>query len=55
MRALAISADGAVLRLKAALNQDEVNQLISALDAKGSASQDTPPAGSGSGAGSQGK
>jgi hypothetical protein len=52
---IAISADGATLRLKATLNQDEVNQLISALDAKGSASQDTPPAGSGSGAGSQGK
>jgi hypothetical protein len=52
---IAIAADGAVLHLKATLDQDEVNQLISALDAKGSASQDTPPAGSGSGAGSQGK
>jgi hypothetical protein len=53
---IAIAVDGAVLRFKASLDQDEVNQLISALDARGgSAETATDQAGSGSGTGSQGK
>ena len=52
---VSIAADGNSLRLKAALDPDEVNQLISALDGGPPPPQDAPPAGSGSGTGSQGK
>ncbi len=50
---LAIQADRDVVRFRIELTIDDVNELISALDAKGSAAQDSPPAqGSGSGSGS---
>jgi hypothetical protein len=50
---LAIRADGDVVRFRIELTIDDVNELISALDDKGSAAQDSPPAqGSGSGSGS---
>jgi hypothetical protein len=52
---ISIAADGNALRLKAALDPNEVNQLISALDGGPPPPQDAPPAGSGSGTGSQGK
>lgn len=45
---VSISADGAVLRLRAALDLDEVNQVISVLDGGGGSAQDAPPQGSGS-------
>lgn len=50
---VSIAADGTMLRCKAALDQDEVNQLISALDGAGGSAQDAAPTGSGSSAGSQ--
>ena len=46
---IAITADGELVRFRADLGVDEVNQLISALDGTGAAAQDSPPAqGSGS-------
>jgi hypothetical protein len=52
---VSIAADGVALRIRASLDPDEVNQLISALDGGQPPPQDAAPAGSGSGAGSQGK
>jgi hypothetical protein len=48
-----VSSTGTVVHVRVALTLDEVNQLVSALDGKGSAAQDSPPAGSGSGSGPQ--
>jgi len=39
-----IAADGEIVRFRAALGVEEVNQLISALDGGGPAKQDSPPA-----------
>jgi hypothetical protein len=50
---ITVSANEKVVHVRVALTLDEVNQLVSALDGKGSAAQDSPPAGSGSGSGSQ--
>jgi hypothetical protein len=44
-----ITAEGDVVRFRAALDVDDVNQLVSALDGGGAAKQDSPPAGSGAG------
>jgi hypothetical protein len=38
-----IGADGTVVRFSVDLAVDDVNQLVSALDGKGSAAQDSPP------------
>lgn len=38
-----IAADGAVVRFSVDLSIDDVNQLVSVLDGKGSAAQDSPP------------
>ena len=47
---IAIAADGTMVRFKAILDLDEVNQLVSALDVGGGSAQGSPPAaGSGSG------
>jgi hypothetical protein len=46
-----VTAEGTVVHVRVNLALDEVNQLISALDGGGSAAQDSPPAGSGSGSG----
>ncbi|MBV8758565.1 MAG: hypothetical protein JO257_14865 [Deltaproteobacteria bacterium] len=45
---IAISAEDKVVHVRLNLSLDEVNQLLSVLDAGGSAAQDSPPAGSGS-------
>jgi hypothetical protein len=48
---LSVAADGSLVRLKLALSVEDINQLISSLDDRGSAAQDSPPAaGSGSAA-----
>jgi hypothetical protein len=46
-----VSSTGNVVHLRVNLDAKEVNQLISALDGGGSAAQDSPPPGSGSGSG----
>jgi hypothetical protein len=46
-----VTSTGSVVHVRVALTLDEVNQLVSALDGKGSAAQDSSPAGSGSGSG----
>jgi hypothetical protein len=46
-----IAADGKVVHVRVSLALDEVNHLLSVLDGGGSAAQDSPPAGSGSGSG----
>ena len=38
-----VSTDGAIVRIRAALSPDEVNQVLSALDGGGGAAQDAPP------------
>jgi hypothetical protein len=48
-----VSSTGTVVHVRVNLTLDEVNQLISALDGKGSAAQDSPPAEAGSGSGSE--
>ncbi len=48
---IAITAEGKVVHVRLNLSIDEVNQLLSALDGGGSAAQDSPPAGSGTGSG----
>lgn len=50
--AFEVTSDGAKVRLVAALNQDQVNQLISALDGGGGSAQSAPPNGSADGSGS---
>lgn len=45
---IAVTASGTVVHVRVNLSLDEVNQLVSALDGRGSAAQDSPPAGSGS-------
>jgi hypothetical protein len=46
-----VTAEATVVHVRVNLALDEVNQLISTLDGGGSAAQDSPPAGSGSGSG----
>jgi len=48
---IVVAAEGKVVHVRVSLGLDEVNQLLSALDGGGSAAQDSPPAGSGSGSG----
>ena len=49
---IGVTSEGTVVHVRVNLALDEVNQLLSALDGGGSAAQDSPPAGSGSGSGS---
>lgn len=49
---IAIAADGDLVKFRASLDIDEVNQLISALDGGGADAQGSPPPGPGSGSGS---
>jgi hypothetical protein len=44
-----IAADGTLVRFKLSLDPDEVNRLVSALDAGGGSAKDSPPPASGSG------
>lgn len=46
---IVVAAEGKVVHVRVSLGPDEVNQLLSALDGGGSAAQDSPPAGSGTG------
>jgi hypothetical protein len=49
---IAIAADGDLVKFRASLDIDEVNQLISALDGGGADAQGSPPPGPGSGSSS---